>query len=577
MAGKLIDSRNRILMNTPHSMDTSQSPIASFTTNSTLPLKSCKIWFQPTQDMHGYTKPWPAGGGNNLLPSFKNGGEDNDLTWTVSDDGTVTINGTASATTTIKAPNGTWQWDGTTACWLSGCPSGGNFSNGYSLRVDGPRTGNYSAPDIGSGVALSGYTSTNSIDNMNLHFCIVVRSGTVCTNLVFKPMLNLGSSAMPYAPYSNICPITGRAGMTVYQGPVSGDDDFVYWNQVIHNIDDTANYSNWAGAYGTVSYNGGRITFVPNNDTHPKNFGQKTGVSVAGIVGHKYYFTCRLTISNLRNKTPYIAPQIGYLIKVPNMTANVESTLCGVFTATTSNMLRFYFYPWDTSSVTTDGTEVAMVRDAMIVDLTAMFGAGNEPDTASAFKTLLPNVYYPYSAGVKTTLNVLNGTGAEATYEVEFTSAPDGVVYGGYVDLARGTLTATKVIRKINYCDGVFGATNYGYAVYVTLSNKTTNTDTTSNMFQKSTQTYTAAPLYSYPTSSGANTTWTFILPSTVTSKAEANAWLAALDPPLVVTENLATPVTYEIPKEKIKTMLGLNNFWTDDANDTIAVSYWEH
>lgn len=170
-----------------------------------------------------------------------------------------------------------------------------------------------------------------------------------------------------------------------------------------------------------------------------------------------------------------------------------------------------------------------------------------------------------------------SAVGVVDVYSVEFTTAPDGVVYGGYVDLAKGTLTATKVLRKINYCDGVFGATNYGYAVYVTLSNRTANTDTTSNMFQKSTQTYTAAPLYSYPTSSGANTTWTFILPSTVTSKAEANAWLTALDPPLVVTENLATPVTYEIPKEKIKTMLGLNNFWTDDANDTIAVSYWEH
>ena len=550
MAGKLIDSRNRILMNTPHSMDTSQSPIASFTANSTLPLKSCKIWFQPTQDMHGYTKPWPAGGGNNIW----------DEQWEVGTYNTDTGSKTA-VSTRIRSKNYIDVQPSTTYYFYFGSGSGNIlFYNGstYLSRVNKSSSSTFTTPENCTKIAIG----------------MANDYGTTYNNDI---AINYPATVTAYSPYANICPITGHAGMTVYKGPAAVDNDYVYYNQVMHNIDDAANTTHWAGSYGTVSYNDERISFVPNNSSTAKNFGQKSGSSIAGIAGHKYYFSCRLTISNLHNKTPYIAPQLNNLIAVPNMTANMESTLSGVFTATTTDMLRFYFYPWGTSGITTDGTERVTVRDVMIVDLTEMFGTGKEPTTASAFKTMLPNAYYPYNAGVQTTLNGLNGTGVVDVYSVEFTTAPDGVVYGGYVDLAKGTLTATKVLRKINYCDGVFGATNYGYAVYVTLSNKTASTDTTSNMFQKSTQTYTAAPLYSYPTSSGANTTWTFILPSTVTSKAEANTWLAALDPPLVVTENLATPVTYEIPKEKIKTMLGLNNFWTDDANDTIAVSYWEH
>lgn len=39
----------------------------------------------------------------------------------------------------------------------------------------------------------------------------------------------------------------------------------------------------------------------------------------------------------------------------------------------------------------------------MLFDLTAMFGAGNEPATVEDFEALFPNDYYPYNAGTQTT------------------------------------------------------------------------------------------------------------------------------------------------------------------------------
>jgi hypothetical protein len=137
--------------------------------------------------------------GANLIPTYTTSGNGNGLTWTANADGSVTINGTATATVTIDAPTSTWKWDGITPCWLSGCPAGGSRYDGYSLRVDGASA--YSGYDIGSGIQLTMLSGSGSLTKKTLYFRVVIRSGTVCNNLTFRPMLNYGTSAKSYAPY----------------------------------------------------------------------------------------------------------------------------------------------------------------------------------------------------------------------------------------------------------------------------------------------------------------------------------------------------------------------------------------
>ena len=49
--------------------------IASFRSAARVPIESLKCHFKPKQDLHGYDKPWPAGGGKNLITSTEYTGE----------------------------------------------------------------------------------------------------------------------------------------------------------------------------------------------------------------------------------------------------------------------------------------------------------------------------------------------------------------------------------------------------------------------------------------------------------------------------------------------------------------------
>lgn len=137
-------------------------------------------------------------GSKNLLKLNATSQTINGVTFTVNDDQTITVNGTASATTTyvlvpkaqaILIPDGDYI--------LSGCPTGGGTTT-YDLRWY-LYSANKSAYDMGSGasVAKDGNTTSSNI-------AIIIRSGVTVTNITFKPMLRLqevrNSTFEPYAP-----------------------------------------------------------------------------------------------------------------------------------------------------------------------------------------------------------------------------------------------------------------------------------------------------------------------------------------------------------------------------------------
>lgn len=122
----------------------------------------------------------------------------NGVTFTVNSDQTVSLSGTASATTTFfiednaaaKAiPDGSYK--------LTGCPSGGGNTT-YDLRWYLYSPG-MSAYDQGSGASVnkSGNTTSSNI-------AILIRSGVNTDGLVFRPMLRRAeitdSTYAPYAP-----------------------------------------------------------------------------------------------------------------------------------------------------------------------------------------------------------------------------------------------------------------------------------------------------------------------------------------------------------------------------------------
>lgn len=141
----------------------------------------------------------------NLLPNYLTSGGGNDLTWVVNADGSVTINGTATARTYIDIsamsdhlermlPTGSYT--------LSGCPVGGgdsSFRFCMSNRLDGSSTSSFDYDD-GSGVDFNKTERTTM-----LRAYIIVVSGATLNDVTFYPMVRLASDAdATYEPYSGV-------------------------------------------------------------------------------------------------------------------------------------------------------------------------------------------------------------------------------------------------------------------------------------------------------------------------------------------------------------------------------------
>ena len=178
-----------------------------------VPVKSMTIGIEPVQDLHGQSNPYPAGGGKNLLPPTTSSSTTNGVTFTRQTDGTVIANGTATSDATfiyfskttydnkLLLSNGSYI--------LNGAPSGSSSST-YYISTNGFGGIN----DYGSG---STFEVTDGLAQTNI--VIIVKSGATVNNVIFHPMIRLASiTDATYAPYENICPITGWTGANVYQG-----------------------------------------------------------------------------------------------------------------------------------------------------------------------------------------------------------------------------------------------------------------------------------------------------------------------------------------------------------------------
>lgn len=161
-------------------------------------------------------------GAKNLLKVASTTQTVNGVTFTVNDDQTITVNGTASATITyVIAPNAQAILipDGTYV--LSGCPSGGGATT-FDLRWYLYSSGK-SAYDQGSGasVAKDGNTTSSNV-------AIVIKSGVTANNLVFKPMVRpaeiTDSSFKPYAPTNRELYETRFASKTILPNNVDLND-----------------------------------------------------------------------------------------------------------------------------------------------------------------------------------------------------------------------------------------------------------------------------------------------------------------------------------------------------------------
>ena len=172
-------------------------------------LSECKVTLEPIQDLHGYDHPWVGGAGKNKLEVTVTTQTINGVTFTVNTDGSILMNGTATADIRFQLrPNNLLSLNAERYI-VNGTPAMGGAST-YRLAIYNQTTHGYSAFDNGAGseFVLSG-TSELSV-------FIDVINGVTADNITFKPMIRLSTETDPtFEPYSNICPISGHTQVEV--------------------------------------------------------------------------------------------------------------------------------------------------------------------------------------------------------------------------------------------------------------------------------------------------------------------------------------------------------------------------
>ncbi len=143
---------------------------------------------QNVRPIRGVTEMKAVRCGQNLAPRFTSGTNKN-VVFEVAEDGTVTANGTAEGgnASIIVFTNIDL---GDQPAFLSGS-SGGKYAIEAKIMKDGVTS---YARDFGSGARIDG--------GKIVFIMCVVSNGAEAQNVKYKPMVTVGSGAMPYEPYS---------------------------------------------------------------------------------------------------------------------------------------------------------------------------------------------------------------------------------------------------------------------------------------------------------------------------------------------------------------------------------------
>ena len=494
--------------------ETVSGAVASFADGAdNIPMQSIVAEITPVQDLNGQANPYPPGGGKNLAKITNSMIANADIgtssytitgltfSFTKIDDYSISrmvVSGspTARTTTILIGDLSTVMPAGTYI--LSGCPSGG-ASNKYRLTCWDNTASVTVANDYGSGATFELVKGHNV--NCAIDFSSSMAGQTV-SNLVFKPMIRPATVADDtYVPYSNICPISGRTGMTVTRAG----------KNLIRNLKVQGNASTVTLGQSVTT---GRETYLPAG-TWTFSY---TSAKTCSI-----YYRDEAADAESRN------------IRWVN---NAKS---GTITLTEGTFIRVWAFL--SSGISAEEIESFQIE------------AGS---TATG--------YEPY-----------NGTEIPITWETEA-----GTVYGGTLDVVSGVLTVDKYLLTCGETVTPTGG-NYAYAEnpnrwqipladnYVPDSDKMG--ESISDTFGYYDGGLSVMPENTFRFSaiqSGGYRLIQFKWADQPTDVADLKALLA--ENPIHFVVPLATPQTYQLTPTEVRTLLGVNNLWSDSGD--VSVEY---
>lgn len=207
----LQDAEARTKINEAYVTDTASGAIASFPDGAAMPVKSLTVDIEPVQDLHGQANPYPAGGGVNKLPPITaKQSASNGVTFKSNGDGTYSITGTASAGTTLDLTFDTPVSLSTGTYYVSFFNTAASGTIGF-YAIGTSRNNLW---DTTLGTANRTFTNTNIGNDSITALRCYVASG-VNANVTLSPVVAVNAYSATFAPYENICPISGHTSATV--------------------------------------------------------------------------------------------------------------------------------------------------------------------------------------------------------------------------------------------------------------------------------------------------------------------------------------------------------------------------
>lgn len=168
------------------------------------------------------------------------------------------------------------------------------------------------------------------------------------------------------------------------------------YNNVVTNGDFSNGITGWASGYGSLTVSNNIATITANGSLNAERLYQQTSLPYAS--GKKIYLR---TIANVTNSVCTSLKHIitdssglnainGTTLNTPN--ANQDYTISSLITLTTnSTTIRCILDAYYADATVANG-KVMQVKQVMVVDLTALYGAGNEPTSLAWCDANLPFV-----------------------------------------------------------------------------------------------------------------------------------------------------------------------------------------
>ena len=205
------------------------------------PFTSLKVGIEPIQDLHGQSNPYPAGGGKNLVglnTSPASAISYNSCSATYHTDDKVTLVSTTSGTYAMMRLNYTLP-AGTYTASVGNITSSDSFEPSVSIY----RTSDNQLLTSGIKVGTSKTFTLSAETQINMRFFASSSTAVARTVTYENFMLESGSTATAFAPYSNICPIYANVGRNLFSwdlASVKALNTSGTWNDNVYTLNNVS-------------------------------------------------------------------------------------------------------------------------------------------------------------------------------------------------------------------------------------------------------------------------------------------------------------------------------------------------